>query len=161
MKQACKLAGWTGGPNHRCCYACLPDGRDRLWTDATQSAAWRPNCFFDMALYYSTAFRAGPCAGQLGGIYAFPAFHVTMCDIDWMHTADMGVLSKLLGNCFWEIVESIGGCHSNCKHALAQLMSMITLASKELQREVPIYNITVGMLKPSASGATSLKTKTT
>ena len=158
MKQACKLNGWKDGPNHRCCYACLADGRDRLRTDASQSAAWRPTCFVNMALYFLTAFRAGLCAGQLGGIYGWPAFRSTMCNIYRMHTGDMGVLSKLLGNCCW-IVEPLGGCQSKCRHALVQLMSMIKLASKELQRQVPIHNITVGMLKPSASGTASLKAK--
>ena len=47
--------------------------------------------------------------GNLGGVFSWPCFHPSFNDADWMHCADLGVLSNTLGNCIWEIVGANGG----------------------------------------------------
>ena len=39
------------------------------------------------------------------------------------------------------------------------LMDMIRIAAVEMQKETPVFEITVGMLKPSACGTARLKAK--
>ena len=97
MKQACCLTGWRDGPQHRACYYCLANGDDLPWTDPSMQAKWRRTMFTLMSSFFMAAFASGQvCVERLSGIFGFPGFHILMCDIDWMHTGDLGVLTRTI-----------------------------------------------------------------
>ena len=123
MKQSCALTGWRDGPERRCCYKCKADGKNHLWTDPSLHAAWR-----------ETVFGKESAAGMgipEEGVWLWPGFHSGLCDIDWMHVADLGVLVVVLGNVFWEVFTHLGGTFANSKMALSRLLNMFASASKE------------------------------
>ena len=92
----------------------------------------------------------------VSAIFSWPGFDITMLEIDWMHTADLGVLVTVLGNCLLEMFFVLGGTFSNPGQALAKLLTMLTACSRG---KPPINDLTMGMVCAGPSHPPILKVK--
>ena len=76
-----------------------------------------------------------------------------------MHCGDLGVLVVVLGNMFWEIIVHLGGKWDDMLKQTGQILAMIDAAAKELHKEPPLWNLTRGMIRYSATAPPRLRVK--
>ena len=84
---------------------------------------------------------------------SWPGFRIELCDADWMHTVDLGVLAVVIGNCLWDIVLSLHGSYQNWRPAFNRILNMIHAAAKEIDKPSPLSDLTIGMVKKAATAA--------
>ena len=155
MKQACGLCGWKAeGVKGNVCYKCAANCTDMVFTDPSHTALWR-DTIVTRAMFLLAIQMGGACQS----ICNWPGFDIEVCDIDWMHCGDLGVLVYWLGNFIWHMIVELGGTFKNNKKQCGQIISMIKLAAHELDKDPPISNLSVSMVKASNGKPPKLKVK--
>lgn len=144
MKQTCKRTGWRDGPKRRCCWLCLANNSDCPYWDASGNAAWRGTVFRNVADWMAP----GP---QISGICGAPACVIWYCDVDWMHSSDLGPTVAIWGNIWYEVFASLGGTFKVLDKALGTLIEMHDAAAKGLGVDPVLHEFTIGMLKSQSA----------
>ena len=109
-----------------------------------------------MAKYWTRSKWEKVFVSQIWGI---PGFHILAVEPDFMHTCCLGALQSLQGNILWELFSSLGGTLTTHRPALAKLLSMIQAASRRLEVEPPINQLSIGMIRSKAKTSRYAKRK--
>ena len=112
-----------------------------------------------MELFWAWAHFAGKTVSP---IFGWPGFTYDMFDADWMHTVDLGATLVVLGNMFLDFFYSLGGHHDRPverAEALGKILNMVKCASHCLGVDVPIWDLSMGMISSQASDFPVLKLK--
>ena len=132
----------------------------RYFRRADAQAPWRNERLTHAGFIERTLNRGA----FLSVMFERPGFLLEFVSIDLMHAGDLGVLLYLLGNVYWELWQYLGGTSTNGespknREVSAILLHMIKLGSKERGLEMPINQLTLGMIKASGKDAPKLKVK--
>ena len=92
-------------------------------------------------------------------IWSIPGFIVQYCVPDFMHTSCLGILQYLNGNVMWELFVELGGTYRGWSQACALLENMVRLASMPLGQPHPFHSLSIGMIRPTATGKPKMKLK--
>ena len=158
FKGALSLTGWSkniGRSNQKSCFKCQADCMDIPWTDPSKTAKWRPTAITMKTFWAWVIFTRS----NVSPIFGWPGFVYDMLDADWMHTVDLGVTLIVLGNCFLDYFQDLGGTHADPTDALAKLLNLVKCAAKCLKMKDPIWDLTMGMIQSSSGTWPVLKLK--
>lgn len=100
-KQVLRLPGWS--ENKGCCWHC--QATPQSIRDVGQDAVWRTQELTHWALLQ----RILEQGLQISPVFSAPGFKSQCIQIDWMHTADLGVSSDFLGNLFLLVCKKMQG----------------------------------------------------
>ena len=138
-KQVLGMRGWM---ETRCCWLCEATLADR---DFSANASHR--CTEHTHSGWICEMLAGKAyASKLFDVIGFRITHVKP---DWMHTVCLGTLQYVCGNVLWQIFVVCGGTHYKPLAACSMLYNMTIMAARDLEMEVPIVTLTVGMFRVS------------
>ena len=84
-------------------------------------------------------------------IFSIPGFVLAYIIPDFMHTCCRGIAGYRSGNIMWELFKALGRSFKRWKGACAQLINMMVVMSRELGLDPPFADLTVYMIRPSAS----------
>ena len=76
-----------------------------------------------------------------------------------MHVCDLGVAQMTLGNIFFTCFRQLGGTYKKHVDACVKLHNLLKLAATELEVDMPISELTLGMFKYDASKKAKLRSK--
>ena len=91
---------WSGS---QICWRCLADSTSHPWRDAGPAASWRSTSHGSAAFFArqrASGVRPSP-------LFSCPGFSLEAVFIDILHCMDLGVAQDILGNVFWEAVETL------------------------------------------------------
>ena len=102
----------------------------------------------------------GSCRNEyVSKIFSTPGLDLSYILPDWMHTVDLGILLYTCGCCLWDLVERMGGTFNRPQPAIAQIMNLIRIKSRELGQDPPFHSLTVTMIRSVASKPPRLRVK--
>ena len=158
-KQALGLTGWRSeGPGKRICWACHASasvaGEYPAW-DFRVQARWRRS-LLTMADFRHMAREEQFFYSQL---WLVPGFDISCVRVDFMHCICLGILQYALGNTLWELVEECDGTFVRSTEACAMILSMMESMARSMGQRVPIYQLTITMVRKSATAAPKPKLK--
>ena len=156
-KQVLGLNGWKGeGPSKRVCWICPATigGACPCW-DFTADALWR-RTKITSGEYFDHAARHGHFVSTF---WQIPGVTLSTIKIDWMHVVCLGIMQYASGSTMWELFQSLGGTFKKPVDACGKLMSMIEVKSKELNVDLPLYDLSVTMFRKGASKKPKLSLK--
>ena len=135
-KETFRLPGWK--EKRGCCWRCLvtPCGI----RDASSTAPWR-NQRIDQWTFIRR-MQEGP--DGLSPFLSIPYFQGDIFQIDWLHTADLGITANFLGNLFWETLNRLPG--ESQKEKCSFLFAEIQKYYKEQKISSRLDNLTLSML---------------
>lgn len=135
-KDTFRLPGWQ--EKRGCCWKCevTPDGI----RDPSSTAAWR-STRIDQWTFHR---RMQEGTAGLSPLLSTPFFHPDIFQIDWLHTADLGVTANFLGNLFWAGLEKLPG--QTKKDKCCFLFVEMQTYYKEKKISSRLDNLTLSML---------------
>jgi hypothetical protein len=84
-------------------------------------------------------------------LFDVPGFRLKYVTIDAMHCIDLGTAQYCLGNVLYELFIHVGGSSTKPEKALASVLFLIRLASRQVGYRFPPLNaLTLGMIKSGA-----------
>ena len=101
-KSIFKLPGWTDTSG--CCWLCNCTPSDAM--DCGSNAAWRRS--ENRMNHFQVLTRMLQNHGELSPLMHIPMFQTTICQIDWLHVADLGVSLDFLGSLFHMMLPKFG-----------------------------------------------------
>eukprot|EP00959_Pyramimonas_sp_CCMP1952_P471715 9498862-Pyramimonas_sp.AAC.1 len=123
--------------------------------DADPNAEWRGS-LLSHADFLNEVLSG---SSMLVGLFKLPGFRVEFVVADVMHTVCLGIAQVLLGNIYWELFQSLNGVYKEPQVALGQLLAMIKLAARTINKTMPINQLTIGMIRGCETSAPRLKLK--
>jgi len=136
-KDTFRLPAWN--EKKGCCWkcSCTPD----QIRDPSSTADWRTN----RMTQWSFIRRLQESVHGVSPILAAPHFHPDIFQIDWLHTADLGITANFLGNLFWVALNKYPG--SNRKEQCNGLFADMNRYYKKNRVTSRLDNLYPTMLK--------------
>jgi len=110
FKTVLRLPAWN--ESRGCCWLCRATPADIRSID--ENAPWRSQ----RLSHWDLVSRMRAQGLSMSPLFSCPGFRSDCIQIDWLHTADLGVTSDFLGNLFYLLVKKMPG---NMAAAVAQL----------------------------------------
>ena len=136
------------GPDHRICWLCGAGLCQHNWCfDFTSSAAWRRTTLRMPSSWLTLRF-----SGRfISEIWSIPGFVLEYVRPDFMHAGCLGILQYFWGNCVFECFQHLNGTFKNPKPACSKFLSMFKAVARDLNVDLPIGNLVVGMFRAGPS----------
>ena len=138
FKHILGMPGWNEKLN--CCYKCHANPSNRK--DASLGAAWRGTSLTHwdmMARWLDNGITPSP-------VWSCPGLRSTCCQIDWLHSCDLGVAADFLGNLFHYLVtKKITG--RNIKIRTLKLWSLMQQYYNREKPDSKLDNLSPTMIK--------------
>lgn len=138
FKTVLRLPAWN--ESRGCCWLCRATPADIRSID--ENAPWRSQ----RLSHWDLVSRMRAQGLSMSPLFSCPGFRSDCIQIDWLHTADLGVTSDFLGNLFYLLVKKMPG---NMAAAVAQLFRDIQafyVASGTTSR---LSTLTLAMIRQS------------
>ena len=144
LKQCCGLTGWGDKKDKRVCWLCKAQKADLR--DASLNARWRHTVNFNPDWFLEQLL----VGGFISSIFLIPGFLAKYFSIDVMHCVCLGILQIFEGNLLYEIFLEMGGTPYMKKpnDIMTPLNALLCSAAKAIGHDMPVYFITLRMLKP-------------
>ena len=120
------------------CYLCEAARRvNNPFTDPSLDASWRSTCVNHLGFLQRQIADGKP----ISRIFGLIGFRIESISLDWMHLADLGVTSIALGNCLWEMFETLGRTPTKATDTLKQLSQYLKSAAQDIGATWPYSSL--------------------
>ncbi len=125
-----------------CCWLC--QATPRSLRDTSADAPWRSARLG----HWGCMTRMRQHGLSISPLFNAPGFDLTMCVVDWLHAADLGVGADVLGQLFMHVLPLFPG--GNIQERLDGLWTRSQELYRELGSQTRLDNLTYKMLSPDA-----------
>jgi hypothetical protein len=143
------LTGWKGeGPNKRVCWRCHASKSGvHPFTDPSREATWHGTTI-ETYFFVHQALQAGIYLSVIFGWPGWDKHGLEYCEVDLMHTGDLGIVQYLLGNVLFELFLEMGGSIASWQETCNHLNMLIKQCARQVDLEgAPVNVLTLSMIR--------------